>query len=96
MENLIPIIIESFPFYYELKCIALIYLQWNQANMSVEIFNRYFRPIVNIVEPYIDKFLYDHRHDIQFLQRQAISAATHFATNPEVVETTSNLFSQDE
>jgi hypothetical protein len=82
-----PFIIESFPFYFEAKCIVLFYLRWNSAVKSHSIFFEFLKPTLDYFEPIIDDFLKRHEQDATRIKHGAIAAVTH------VVNQNPNLFS---
>lgn len=56
-ETTFSLIVASFPFYYEFKCVLLMILQWNSAAIPSDIFHNWLEPLLTYVEPTIDAFL---------------------------------------
>ena len=57
IETLFSLIVASFPFYYELKCAFLIYLQWDTARLAEKLYQKYLRSTLKKWEPSIDDFI---------------------------------------
>lgn len=56
-ESLCSFIVASFPFYFELKCVVLCFLQADTTKLSFQLFNKFIEPLLTSVEPQIDAFL---------------------------------------
>ena len=67
IEVTLSLIVSLVPFYYEMKCVLLMVLQWNTAKKSEEIFNKFFLPLMTSVEPQVDEFINRYsQHALQF------------------------------
>jgi hypothetical protein len=69
-------LLASIPFYYELKCLILLYLQSNSARPAWELFHNVCGPVLRYYEPEIDKFLDEYSQHAARIQRTAKAAAT--------------------
>jgi hypothetical protein len=76
VEATISLVIEYFPLYYELKCVLLICLQWNDALLAFDLYEKYVKPVLKRYEPAIDKFLEEYSQSASKIQRQAEDGLT--------------------
>jgi receptor expression-enhancing protein 5/6 len=56
-EVLLPHVLVSFPFYYECKCLLLLYLQSDCARPAYRLYRNAIGPFLKIYESRIDAFL---------------------------------------
>jgi receptor expression-enhancing protein 5/6 len=75
-ESVFDPLIASIPFYYEAKCIFLLYLQSKNGRPAWEFFHSACGPILQYYEPQIDAFMAKYSQHAAKIQRQAQAAAT--------------------
>jgi hypothetical protein len=68
-------LLPAFPFYYELKCVLLLYLQKAAAKRAWTFYFHYFGPLLKHLEPAVDKFFASYSQQATKIQRKAQSAA---------------------
>lgn len=56
-EVSLSFLIKLVPFYFEMKCFILFYLQWNSAAMSKYIYDTWLEPLLTYAEPTVDAFI---------------------------------------
>lgn len=56
-EQICPIIIATFPFYYEIKCVLILLLQAKNAKLANKLYNTFVGPVLASYEPQIDDFI---------------------------------------
>ena len=72
LEQVFNLIFCSIPFYYEIKCGLLLYLQWGDAHHSFQAFEKYIEPILSSVEPKIDEWLEKYSQTAQDIQSKVM------------------------
>ena len=87
-EAALSIIPEYFPLYYELKCLLLLFLQYDTAKPAYGLYKKYVEPVIRRFEPQIDAFIERYSQEAvkiehkvkQEATKQMISAALEQAT----------------
>ena len=74
-ESAFSIIVNSFPFYYEMKCTLLLFLQWNTADKSFRFYKHFFEPLFKYYEPKIDEFLSKYSQTATFFLQKVRNVA---------------------
>lgn len=70
-EKLFSMVVATFPFYYEFKCVFIVILQMHDAKLAYQIYNQFLGPVIDSYEPAINRF-------IEAYSQQAV-AITHSA-----------------
>ena len=70
-EAAFSIIPEHFPLYYELKCVILLFLQYDTARPAYKLYMKYVEPLLKKAEPHIDKFLEQYSQQAVKIQHKA-------------------------
>lgn len=83
-ETVCKLIIASFPFYYELKCVFLVMLQWDTAILAHRLYKTYVEPIIKKYQPHIDGFLNKYSQQAVELQKRAQALIAHAALQREL------------
>ena len=56
-EVALSFLIKLIPFYFEMKCVVLFYLQWNSAKKAKYIYDTWLEPLLTYIEPTVDAFI---------------------------------------
>ena len=71
VEAALSFIIRYVPFYYELKCVFLLLLQWDSAKFAEQVYTAYLSPFLKKAEPKIDEFVEKYSQQAVILERKA-------------------------
>lgn len=74
IEVVFDLIVNSFPFYFEIKCVLLMWLQWNSARNAWYLFEHFFEPVFSYYEPHIDAFLEKYSQSAERIFKKVKSA----------------------
>lgn len=66
-EQVLPFIIATFPFYYELKCVLILLLQAKNAELAYKLYNTFVGPVLSTYEPAIDDFINKYSQQAQVI-----------------------------
>ena len=88
-EAALSVVPEHFPLYYELKCLVLLFLQYDTAKPAYGIYMKYVAPVIKRAEPAIDKFIESYSQQAVKIEhrvkeeaaKQMLNAAIEQATN---------------
>ena len=69
------IIVATFPFYYELKCVFIMLLQAKNAKLASNLYNKFLGPVLVTYEPAIDAFIEKYSHQAVAITHTANRAA---------------------
>lgn len=56
-ELAFTIVVATFPFYYELKCVFIMLLQAKNAKLAHKLYKKFLGPVLETYEPAIDAFI---------------------------------------
>lgn len=78
-EAAAALVLNTIPFYYEIKCIALLILQYNSAEKAEKIFNKFLGPAIHYYEPALERFIASYSQQAEKIKHTAQQQATEAA-----------------
>ncbi|KAH0794211.1 TB2/DP1, HVA22 family protein [Histomonas meleagridis] len=79
IEAAASFLLNTIPFYYELKCIFLLALQYDTAKLAAEIYNKFLGPAIKHYEPALDKFIASYSQQAEKIKHNAKAQVTQAA-----------------
>lgn len=70
-EQVCSVIVATFPFYYELKCVLILLLQAKNAQLAHKLYLTFVGPVLASYEPQIDSFIDKYSQQAQVVASHA-------------------------